>query len=259
MATKKPAPRKKAAAKRPAARSSVARRPARHRDPLHRLAAWLGRVVAHHAARHTAAVRSRKDAAILRATHAGCATCQGTGTIFTKDKNGTFSGSKPCPAKPTTIKVSRVKIHAAARVGVDKHSGLIGWRCPCGKHERPRHRDAKAATAALRVHEKAKHGGTTVGGAWYAQLPEGTAPAKPVTAATPVSKTATTSTMTDAEWEKQNSRMAAGTATRKGLCWSCGGKGALYTALGGVRKTVVCALCNGTGKPAAARATAGGG
>lgn len=250
---------KKAATRRPTGRKPISRRPTSRRDPLTRLAAWLGRVVAHHAARHTAAVRSRKDAAILRATHAGCATCQGTGTLYTKDKQGKLSGSKPCPEKPTAAKVSRLQIHAAARIGVDKHSGLIGWRCPCGKHERPRHRDAKAATAALRVHEKAKHGGTTVGGAWYAQLPEGTAPPKPVTAAPPVSKTATTSTMTDAEWEKQNSRMAAGTATRKGLCWSCGGKGALYTAFGGVQKTVVCALCNGTGKPAAARATAGGG
>ena len=257
MAAKKPATRKKPTAKRPAARSNATRRPARHRDPLHRLAAWCGRLLAHHAARHTAAVRSRKDAAILRATHAGCNTCHGTGTLYTKDKQGRLSGSKPCPEKPTTVKISRVKIHAAARVGVDKHSGLIGWTCPCGAKEKPRHRDSKAATAALRTHERQKHGGTTVGGAWYAQLPEGAAPAKPVTSVPPVSKTASTSTMTDAEWIKQNSRLSPAAADRKGVCWCCGGNGALYSAFGGKQTTTVCGMCHGTGKAAAAASKGG--
>ena len=249
---------KKTAARKPARRAPIARRPANRRDPLHRFAAWCGRLLAHHAARHTAAVRSRKDAAILRATHAGCAVCGGTGTIFTKDKKtGAFSGSKPCTAKPATVKVSRLKVHTAARVGVDKHSGLIGWTCPCGAKEKPRHRDAKAATAALRVHEKRKHNGTTVGGAWYAQLPEGTAPAKPITAAPPVTKAAPAGGMTDAEWIKQNSRLSPAAADRKGVCWCCGGNGALYSAFGGEQTTTVCGMCHGTGKAAAAASKGG--
>jgi hypothetical protein len=256
MATKKPAPRK-----RPAARTPVTRRPPRGRGPMHRLAAWCARILAHRAARHRTAVRSRKDAAILRVTHAGCGTCHGTGTVYTKDKHGTFTGSKACPAKPATMKVSRVKVAAAARVGVDKRSGLIGWRCPCGAKEKPRYRDAKAATAALRTHERARHGGTTVGGSWYAQLPEGTpatalqfTPAAPKEA--PVSKPNTSTTMTDAQWEKQNSPLSPAAADRKGVCWCCGGKGALYTAFGGEQKTVVCNICTGTGKGAAAKAKA---
>jgi len=126
------------------------------------------------ARRRAERVRTRKDAAILRATHQGCPKCHGTGTVFTKAKDGTFSGSRPCPAKPTTMTVNRARIHAQARFGVDKDSGLIGWRCPCGAKEKPRYRDAKTATSALRAHERKRHAGVSVGGAWFAQLPEGT-------------------------------------------------------------------------------------
>ena len=257
MASTKPATRKRTARK-PAQRTQVTRRPQRGRDPLTRLATWCARLIARHAASHRTAVRSRKDAAILRATHAGCETCHGTGTIFTKDKKtGSFSGSKPCPVKPTTAKVSRLKIHAAARVGVDKHSGLIGWTCPCGSREKPRHRDAKTATAALRTHERQKHGGVSVGGAWYAQLPEGAAPAKPAVERPTVSKVAPSSGMTDAEWEKQNSPISPAAAGRRGVCWCCGGKGALYSAFGGEHITTVCGICHGNGKPATAGASKG--
>lgn len=254
MATKTTAPRRKAPARRPAARTSVTRRPPRSRGPLNRFVLWCARIVARHAARHTAVVRSRRDAAILRATHEGCATCNGTGTVYTKDKHGTFSGSKPCPAKPVTTSVSRTKVAAAARFGVDRNSGLIGWRCPCGSKEKPRYRDAKTATAALRTHERQKHGGHTIGGAWYAQLPEGTQPiAAPASPEPAVSKVAAASGMTDTQWEKQNSRMSPAVADKKGVCWSCGGKGALYTAFGGEQKTIVCGICTGTGKPSTTR------
>jgi hypothetical protein len=118
-------------------------------------------------------VMSRKDAAILRMTHEGCPTCKGNGQIFTKGKDGSFTGSKPCPAKPTKGKAGRIKVAMIARFGADRNTGLIGWTCPCGKKEKPRFRDAKEATKALRTHERQKHGGKTVGGAWYGQAPEG--------------------------------------------------------------------------------------
>lgn len=137
---------------------------------------------------HQDVVRSRKDAAILRATHQGCPKCGGNGQIFTKGKNGEFTGSKPCPAPATTQKVSRWAIYKASRFGADKNTGLIGWACPCGKKEKPRYRDAREATKALRTHERQKHGGKTVGGAWYAQTADGT-PA-PTTEAKPSTKPA---------------------------------------------------------------------
>ncbi|MFJ8033602.1 hypothetical protein [Streptomyces sp. NPDC096032] len=116
---------------------------------------------------HGDTVRSRKDAAILRATHEGCPTCHGNGQIFTKGKGGSFTGSKPCPAKPTRQKVSRWAVYKASRFGADKNTGLVGWACPCGKKEKPRYRDAKEATKALRTHERNRHGGTFDSGNRY--------------------------------------------------------------------------------------------
>ncbi|WP_176986473.1 hypothetical protein [Streptomyces sp. 2231.1] len=34
----------------------------------------------------------------------------------------------------------------------------------------------------------------------------------------------------------------------RGLCWHCSGKGADYTAFGGVQRTVRCPECRGDGK-----------
>ena len=162
--------------KRPATRAAVAKKPNRHKNPAERFASWLGRHIARHAKAHRQTTRSRRDAAILRATHAGCTTCGGTGTLFKQDKKtGAFNGSKPCPAKPKVTKVSRTTIAITSRAGVDKRSGLIGWRCPCGKAEKPRYRDAKTATAAIRDHERKRHGGVSVGAAWFAQMPENAA------------------------------------------------------------------------------------
>lgn len=175
------AAKRKTTAKRTAKRrttASKARRKPITRKPRRgglgqRAAIALATAVARHGEKHTAVRQSRRDAAILRITHAGCDTCGGTGTLYTKRKDGSFSGSKPCPAKPKTMKVSRTRIALASRIGADKTSGLCGWRCPCGKSEKPRYRDAKAATAALRTHERRVHGGATVGGTWYAQIPAG--------------------------------------------------------------------------------------
>ncbi|MGH3584866.1 MAG: hypothetical protein ACRDQ0_00950 [Pseudonocardia sp.] len=173
----------------PAKTTRTTRRPAaRRRKPVPRarvgkglkvpktvpLPARLGMRVALFAASqmdaHKSVVMSRKDAAILRMTHEGCPTCHGNGQIFTKSKKtGAFTGSKPCPAKPTKAKAGRVKVAMAARFSPDKRTGLVGWTCPCGKKEKPKFRDAREATKALREHEKKKHGGKTVGGAWYGQ------------------------------------------------------------------------------------------
>ena len=173
--------------RKPAARKHPARRIKPPRGgPLHKQLA--GRMVLFAVSRldtHGDTVRSRKDAAILRATHKGCTTCHGNGQIFTKSKkDGSFTGSKPCPAKPTKERVSRWEVYKASRFGADKSTGLVGWTCPCGKKEKPRYRDAKAATAALRTHERQKHGGKSVGGAWYAQQTEAAAlaPSKPTPA-----------------------------------------------------------------------------
>jgi hypothetical protein len=188
MAAKRPARRQPARRKAPARRRTTAtatrrKHPARRvkiprRGPIHaRVAGWLVlRVIVPMVDTHRDDVRSRKDAAILRATHEGCTTCHGNGQIFTKSKkDGSFTGSKPCPAKPMKTKVSRMEIAKAARMGGDKRTGLVGWSCPCRKKEKPRFRDAKAATAALRSHEKTKHGGKSVGGTWYAQQTEAAA------------------------------------------------------------------------------------
>ncbi|WP_405673211.1 hypothetical protein [Streptomyces sp. NBC_01530] len=173
--------RKTAARKHPARRVKIPRG-----GPLHaRLGTWLVlRVIVPMVADRRSVMQSRKDAAILRATHKGCPTCHGNGQIFTQGKDGSFTGSKPCTAKPTKEKVSRAEINRAARVGGDKRTGLVGWTCPCGKKEKPRYRDAKTATAALRAHEKQKHGGKSVGGTWYAQQTEAAAlaPSKPAPA-----------------------------------------------------------------------------
>lgn len=188
-----------------AARTSTARKrtTARRRKPVSRarvgkgltvprdvpIFARLGMRIALMAAKemeaHKSVVMSRKDAAILRMTHEGCPTCKGNGQIFTKGKDGSFTGSKPCPAKPTHGKAGRVKVAMAARFGADRNTGLIGWTCPCGKKTKPRFRDAREATKDLRTHERKRHGGKGVGGAWYGQAIEGTAeatePKKPAT------------------------------------------------------------------------------
>ena len=173
--------RKPAARKHPARRVKIPRR-----GPLHaRLASWMVlRVVVPMVDTRSDVVRSRKDAAILRATHEGCPKCGGNGQIFTKGKDGSFTGSKPCPAKPTKTKVSKAAVWKAARFGADKNTGLVGCSCPCGWKQKPRYRDAKTATAALRTHEKQKHGGASVGGTWYAQQTEAAAlaPSQPTPA-----------------------------------------------------------------------------
>ena len=274
MPAKKPAPRKTTARKpaKPAAkttrkptaaqtrRKKIAARPPRKKGFSHRITTWFAAKARAHAESHRHSVRARKDAAILRATHAGCQTCNGTGTIFTKDKHGAFSGSKPCPAKPAVEKVSKVHVHKAARFGADKRTGLIGWACPCGVKEKPRYHDAKTATAAVRTHERKKHGGRHVGAQLQIQMPE----QKPATSPTPsrepvVKMTKPSSTgMTDQQWEKQNKPMHPATAAKKGVCWQCGGKGALYSAFGGEHITTACGECKGTGKAkATARAGAG--
>ncbi|WP_030168999.1 hypothetical protein [Streptomyces sp. NRRL S-813] len=215
--------------------------------PHARLAAKLMLHVAAHLDTHSDTVRSRKDAAILRATHEGCPTCHGNGQIFTKGKNGEFTGSKPCPAKPTKQTASRWAVYKASRFGPDKNTGLIGWACPCGKKEKPRYRDAREATKALRTHERQKHGGKTVGGAWYAQANEAVAQPAPQQAPA-VSKTVTDSGMTDEQWIKQNKAMPVGKAIAKGLCWQCAGNGKIYSAFGGQQLIVVCGECTGSGK-----------
>jgi hypothetical protein len=251
-ATKRPAPRKPArkrtpAKRRPVARKAVARRPRGGSLPQ-RMAVWLAHFIARQAEGRRATVRTRKDAAILRATHSGCVKCHGTGTIYTKKKDGSFSGSKPCTAKPATTQVSRAAVAKAARFGPDKRSGLIGWRCPCGKAEKPRYRDAKVATKALRTHERQRHGGQTIGGTWYAQLPETAKPATtPVKTTAPITKPDTHTTMTDTEWEKQNKPPSAARAAKEGLCRFCT-SGAQYSSFGGERITAVCGICHGTGK-----------
>jgi hypothetical protein len=196
MAAKRPARRQPTRRKAPARRRTTAtatrrKHPARRvkiprRGPLHaRLGSWLVlRVIVPMVDTHRDDIRSRKDAAILRATHEGCPRCHGNGQIFTKGKDGSFTGSKRCPAKPTKTKVSKWEINKAARAGAGKRTGLVGWTCPCGKKEKPRYRDAKAATKVLRAHEKQKHGGASVGGTWYAQQTEAAAlaPSQPTPA-----------------------------------------------------------------------------
>ncbi|MCX5145113.1 hypothetical protein [Streptomyces sp. NBC_00338] len=173
MAAKSPTARKRATARRrkPVSRARVGKGVSVPRDvPVFaRLGMRVALIAAKHMDDHKTVVMSRKDAAILRLTHEGCTTCKGNGQIFTKGKDGSFTGSKPCPAKPTKAKAGRVRVAMAARFSPDKRTGLVGWTCPCGKKEKPKFRDAREATKALRAHEKQKHGGKTVGGAWYGQ------------------------------------------------------------------------------------------
>jgi hypothetical protein len=260
-ATRKPAAKKRPARRKPVARKQLARRP-RGGSFGQRAATWLALFIARQAEGHRATVRTRKDAAILRTTHAGCAKCHGTGTIATHDKKGLLTGSKSCDAKPSQVKVSRAVVARQARFGPDKRSGLMGWKCPCGKGEKPRYRDAKTASEALKSHERKIHGGATIGGAWYMQLPETAKPAssqngpKPMTQPAPTSKVVATSGMTDEQWIKQNKGMAPATAMKKGLCWQCAGQGRLFSAFGGQQTVNACSECKGTGKAATATATA---
>lgn len=46
--------------------------------------------------------------------------------------------------------------------------------------------------------------------------------------------------MTDHEWEAQNSGLSPSEAVASGLCWCCTGNGVVYTAFGGVQRTVAC-------------------
>ncbi|NUP15358.1 MAG: hypothetical protein HOZ81_04490 [Streptomyces sp.] len=256
---KRPTARRRTTARRrhPARRVKIPRS-----GPLHaRLSSWLVlRVVVPMVDTHQDVARSKKDAAILRATHKGCPTCNGNGQIYTKNKKtGEFTGAKPCPAKPTQERVSKWEVYKASRFGPQKRTGLIGWTCPCGKKEKPRYRDSKAATAALRTHERQKHGGTTVGGRWYAQATDAavaqhTRPETKAAAQTgqPVSKVVTNSGMTDAQWIAQNKKLSPGKALNQGLCWKCAGTGKLYGAFGGDQIVVVCTECGGNGKARAA-------
>ncbi|MEU0665747.1 hypothetical protein ABZ508_26675 [Streptomyces lavendulocolor] len=186
MATASPTARKRAAARRkkPVSRAKPSRSVKIPRSgPLYaRLGAWAALRIADQFDDHKSVTMTRRDAAILRITHEGCPTCKGNGQIFTKAKDGSFTGSKPCPAKPTRQKASRMQVAIASRFGADKNSGLVGWTCPCGKKEKPRFRDAKEATKALRTHERQKHGGRSVGGAWYGQVADGAIPAQTPTA-----------------------------------------------------------------------------
>lgn len=253
MAARKPAARRR----KPVKRKSTVRKP-RATTRGQKIATWAAMKIGEASEKHGQTVMSRKDAAILRMTHEGCPRCKGNGQIFTKGKDGSFTGSKPCPAKPTRAKAGRMRVALAARFGRDKNSGLVGWTCPCGTKEKPRFRDAKEATKALRTHERKKHGGKTVGGAWYAQVAEGAAPEKSNTPAAPkkVSKVVADSGMTDAEWIKQNKPVSQAAAKKRGICWSCT-DGVIYGAHGGEQIVAVCPACRGTGKPAApAHATA---
>jgi hypothetical protein len=234
--------RKTPARKHPARRVKIPRK-----GPLHaQIGARMVLFAVSHLDTHGDIVRSRKDAAILRATHEGCPTCHGNGQIFTKGKDGSFTGSKPCPAKPTKQRVSKWAVYKASRFGAAKNTGLVGWACPCGKKEKPRYRDAKEATKALRTHERAKHGGKSVGGAWYAQTTDGgqQTPQQPAA----VSKVVTDSGMTDDQWIKQNKSLHPGKAIAQGLCWMCAGNGKLHGAFGGEQLIAVCPTCTGTGK-----------
>jgi Zn finger protein HypA/HybF involved in hydrogenase expression len=252
MAAKSSTARKRAAARRrttaPAGRAYAQARRVKipRTGPIHaRLGAWMALRVVTRLADHQDIIRSRKDAAILRATHKDCPKCHGNGQIFTKGKDGSFTGSKPCPAPATREKVSRWEINRAAR-SINKNTGLIGWACPCGKKEKPRYRDAKEATKALRTHERQKHGGKTVGGAWYAQANE--TAAQPAGKTAPVSKVVTDSGKTDQQWVKQNKGMPVGKAIAAGKCWKCSGEGKLHAVFGNEQLLVICPECKGNGK-----------
>ncbi|MFE3657258.1 hypothetical protein [Streptomyces sp. NPDC059165] len=248
MTARKPAARKKTtpARRKPAKRATSARKPAARRAGK-KASTWLAVKLGEQAKKHSQTATSRRNAAIIRLSHEGCPKCHGNGQIAIHKKDGSFAGSKPCPAKPTKQKVSRLRVALASRFGTDKNSGLIGCTCPCGWTDKPRYRDPKQATKALRTHERRKHGGQTVGGGLAYQAPA-TTPQKPAPKPEPVSKVATDSGLTDEQWIKQNGRMSPAKATAKGLCWKCSGKGALYSAHGGEQITTVCPECTGNGK-----------
>ncbi|WP_420032260.1 hypothetical protein ACN2WE_05200 [Streptomyces sp. cg28] len=218
--------------------------------PIHaRIGASMALFAAGKLETHDSVIQSRKDAAILRVTHKNCTTCKGNGSIYTKNKQGVFTGSKPCTAKPTATKAGKWAVYKASRFGAEKRTGLVGWSCPCGRKEKARYRDAKTATAALRAHEKKKHGGTTVGGQWFAQVPPEAMPEPKQPA---VSKVVTDSGMTDEQWIKQNKKLHPGKAIAQGKCWKCAGNGKLHGAFGGEQTLTVCDECRGSGKAAVA-------
>ena len=114
--------------------------------------------------------RARRDAAVLRATHSGCTTCNGLGQITIRGKNGEFKGSKTCPATPATLNTSHaITLRAAARFSTDRNVGLWGWTCPCGAKGKPRCRTAKDADRQLTTHNRKEHGGTSLGGTVHQQ------------------------------------------------------------------------------------------
>lgn len=168
MAAKR-ATAKKRAAKR---RSTAAKRPVPRRGSLAgRVARRTGAWAARRHAKGREDRRARTDAAILRRTHAGCATCKGTGTITKRKKDGSWAGSKSCPEKPVTRSVPRLAVAVEARYGQDRRSGLYGYSCPCRRPVRAQWRTAREATKALRLHEKKRHAGSSIGGTWFVQVP----------------------------------------------------------------------------------------
>ena len=258
MAANRSTARKRAAARRrkPSARTHPARRVKLPKGgPLHaRRGTWLMlRVVVPMIDDRRDTIRSRKDAAILRLSHEGCPKCGGKGQIHTKGKNGEFTGSKPCPANPTKQKVSKWAVHKAARFGPDKSAGLCGYSCPCGKQVKPRFRDPKEATKALRTHERQKHGGKTVGGRYTIQDAKST-PSMPAQQQTQpaASKVVPNSGMSDKQWIAQNKGMDPAKAKAKGYCWKCSGEGKIHAAFGDEQILVVCPDCQGNGKAKAA-------
>jgi hypothetical protein len=186
-ARRKPAARRRTTPRRkhPARRIKIPRG-----GPIHaRLGTWLVlRVIVPMVDTRKDTATAREAAAIRRITHEGCPVCHGNGQVHTRNKKtGELSGSKPCPAPGTKEKASRMAVYKASRFGADKRAGLVGWSCPCGKKEKPRYQDAAAATKGLRAHERAKHGGASVGGTWYAQQTEAAAlaPSQPAPATKP--------------------------------------------------------------------------
>ena len=175
MAAKTVSTRKKPTVRRsstPARKPTTTKRAAtRSKKLTARIARRAGTWAARAHARRKADRGARRDAAILRNTHAGCDKCDGTGRITQRKKDGSYAGSKSCPAKPRKTKVSRTKVAIESRYGQDKRSGLHGWSCPCGKKSKPHCRTPQIAISELRQHEKKKHAGESVGGAWYLQIP----------------------------------------------------------------------------------------
>lgn len=175
MAAKTVSTRKKPAARRttaPARKTLTAKRAkARSKSLAGRIARRAGTWAARAHARRRADRRARRDAAILRHTHAGCGTCGGAGRITQRKKDGSYAGSKSCPAKPKKVKASRTRVAIESRYGQDRRSGLHGWSCPCGRKSKPHCRTARDAIRELKTHEKRRHDGESLGGAWYLQIP----------------------------------------------------------------------------------------